>query len=247
MKKSLNANQLKIIAMTAMTIDHLASVLWPGYGRQWWLLLIHVIGRLAAPIFWYFIAEGYHYTHDKRKYASRLLLFALVSHFAYNFCFGIPFVPFKTTVFNQTSVIWSLLWGLIALMVMDKETWKDWQKTIVLLIICAVSFCSDWSCIAVMAIVHIGQHRGDFRKQMTGMMLWVAMYAAVYAIFIDPVYGVMQMFTCLTIPLLAQYNGQKGTWKGMKWFFYIYYPLHLVICGIIRVALHGNIAVIVGG
>lgn len=247
MRKGLNANQLKIIAMGAMTIDHLASVLWPGYGRQWWLLLIHIVGRLAAPVFWYFIAEGYHYTHDQKKYASRLLIFALVSHFAYNFCFGIPFVPFKTTVFNQTSVIWSLFWGLAALMVMDKETWKDWQKTIVLLIICAVSFCSDWSCIAVMAIVHIGQHRGDFRKQMTGMMLWVSMYAAVYAIFIDPVYGVMQMFTCLTIPLLARYNGQKGSWKGMKWFFYIYYPLHLLICGIIRIALHGNIAVIIGG
>lgn len=52
------------------------------------------------------------------------------------------------------------------------------------------------------------------------------------------------MFTFLTIPILAQYNGGRGKWKGMKWFFYGYYPAHLVIVGIIRIALHGNISII---
>ena len=99
----------------------------------------------------------------------------------------------------------------------------------------------------MLAILEIGQHRGNFRRQMTGMMCWVALYAAVYVIFIDPVYGVLQFFTALTIPLLHRYNGQRGSWKGMKWLFYIYYPLHLFLCGLIRVALHGNIGVMIGG
>ena len=52
------------------------------------------------------------------------------------------------------------------------------------------------------------------------------------------------MFTFISIPFLFQYNGERGSWKGMKWLFYIYYPAHLVVIGIIRIILHGNIALI---
>ena len=245
--KSLNANQLKMIAMAAMTIDHLVSVIYPGYPTDWRIVLLHIIGRLAAPIFWFFIAEGYHYTRDWKKYALRLLVFAVISHFAYNFAFGIPFIPFQTSIFNQTSVIWSLFWGLIALVICDSVKLKQWQKTLLLVGIALISFCSDWSCIAVLAIMYIGANRGDFKKQMTFMMVWVFMYAAVYAFCINQLYGVIQLFVALTIPLLKRYNRERGQWKGMKYFFYIYYPLHLIICGIIRIALHGNVGVMIGG
>ena len=245
--KGLNGNQLKIIAMAAMTIDHLVDVIFPNYPTDWWIIGLHIIGRLAAPIFWFFIAEGYFYTRDWKKYATRLLGFAIVSHFAYNFAFGIPFIPFKTSVFNQTSVIWSLFWGLIALVINDSSKLKQWQKTVILIGIFVISFCSNWSCIAVLAIMDISTNRGNFKKQMTRMMLWVSMYAIIYILFINPVYGVVQMFVALTIPLLKMYNGERGTWKGMKYLFYVYYPLHLIICGLIRIALHGNIGVMIGG
>ena len=107
-RKTLNANQLKLIAMAAMTVDHVTWAVFPGYRTDWYIILLHIIGRMAAPIFWFFVAEGYHYTHDVKKYTLRLFLFAIISHFAYTFAFGIPFVPFRTTVFNQTSVIWAL-------------------------------------------------------------------------------------------------------------------------------------------
>ncbi len=247
MNGKLNANQLKIIAMLAMTVDHLVAVIYPNYPTDWWIIGLHIIGRLAAPVFWFFIAEGYHYTRNKKKYAARLLIFAVISHFAYNFAFGIPFIPFKTSVFNQTSVIWSLFWGVIALTVNDSTKLKHWQKSVLIMLICVITFCSDWSCIAVMAILQIGANRGNFKKQMIGMMVWVSMYAIVFAIFINPIYGIIQLFTALTIPLLRLYNGERGKWKGMKWFFYIYYPLHLIICGIIRVMMHGDIGVMIGG
>lgn len=245
--KGLNSNQLKMIAITAMTIDHVTSVVFPGYSKVWWILVLHIIGRLAAPILWFCIAEGYRYTHSIKGYAVRLFVFSIISHFAYNFAFGIPFLPFQTTIFNQTSVIWSLAWGLVGLWLCDQLTIKQWQKTGLIIGICVITFCSDWSCIAVMAILQIGWNQGDFKRQMTGMMTFVAMYAIIYAIFIDPVYGILQLFTALTIPLLKSYNGKRGNWKGMKWFFYAYYPLHLVVCGLIRVTLHGNIGVIIGG
>ncbi len=247
MKASWNANQLKIIALAAMTVDHLTSVLFPHYSLQPGVLVCHIIGRLAAPIFWFFIAEGYFHTQDRKRYGARLFAFAILSHFAYNFAFGIPFLPFQTSVFNQTSVIWGLAWGLVALAVHEREGMGERTKSLLIFAITMIAFCADWSSIAVLAIVWIGANRGNFNKQMLWMMLWVAVYAAVYGVFIHPVYGAIQLFTALAIPLLKGYNGKRGEWKGMKWFFYLYYPLHLVICGVIRIVLHGNVGVMVGG
>lgn len=136
---------------------------------------------------------------------------------------------------------------LIDLVINDCPKLKKWQKTILVIGILAITFCSDWSCIAVLVIMEISTNRGNFKKQMSGMMIWCVMYAAIFFIFINPVYGVVQLFVALSIPLLKAYNGQKGSWKGMKYLFYVYYPLHLVICGIIRIALHGNVSVMIGG
>lgn len=238
--KGLNGNQLKLIAITAMTLDHLVWTICPGYSTVWWVILCHIIGRLTAPIMWFFIAEGYHYTHDRKKYAVRLFVLAVISHFAYNFCFGIPFIPFQKTVFNQTGVVWSLAWGLVLLCINDNDKLQYWQKTVITILICFITFPSDWSCIATMAILTIGANRGNFKKQMTGMMLWTIVYAAVYFFFIDKVYAFIQLATCLTIPLLWLYNGKRGRWKGMGWLFYIYYPAHLIICGIIRIIMWGS-------
>ncbi|MBQ4448013.1 MAG: MBL fold metallo-hydrolase [Clostridia bacterium] len=52
--------------------------------------------------------------------------------------------------------------------------------------------------------------------------------------------GLLQMCTLLSLPILRLYNGERGRLKGMKWFFYIYYPAHLFIIGIIRIALGGG-------
>ena len=248
-RKGLNSNQLKMLAIVAMTIDHLVCVIWPGYPKDWWIIGLHMIGRLTAPTMWFMICVGYCYTRNLNKYVLRLFVFAFLSHFAYNFAFGIPFIPFQTTVFNQTSVIWSLAWGVVALALTDDRrfSFKQWQKTMIVLIICVITFCADWSCIAVLAILAIYSHRGNLKKQAEGMMFYVAMYAAVYFLFIDKVYGLIQLLVIICIPFIKRYNGQRGKWKGMKWFFYLYYPAHLVVCGIIRILLHGNIGVMIGG
>lgn len=237
--KGLNANQLKLIAIAAMTLDHLTWTIWPGYSTAWWVIIFHILGRLTAPIMWFFIAEGYHYTHNLKKYAMRLFLLALISHFAYNFCFGMSFLPFTATAFNQTGVVWSLAWGLVLLSIYDNEKIKQWQKTLLTIFICIITFPSDWSCIATMSVLDLGRNRGNFKKQMTSMMFWTSMYAIVYFLFINRVYAFIQLGTCLTIPLLRLYNGKKGSWKGMGKLFYVYYPAHLFFCGIIRILLRG--------
>ncbi|MFT3984732.1 MAG: TraX family protein [Lachnospiraceae bacterium] len=232
----LNGNQLKFIAIIAMTIDHLAWTFFPGYQTGTIPIMMHLIGRLTAPIMWYFVAEGFFYTKHLKKYILRMFLFAIVSHFAYALMFQKNLIPFQNDIFDQTSVMWALAWGLVALSIEKSENLKLklWMKNLAMLLIWIITFCADWSSIAVLAIVHIGKNRGNFKKQMIGIVLYVVIYATVYALFLDLIYGLMQIAVVLAIPVLYLYNGEKGKWKGMKWFFYIYYPAHLTILGLVK-------------
>lgn len=235
MQKGLTANQIKLIAIFAMTVDHLAWTLFPGYDTRWFVLALHLIGRITAPIMWFFIAEGYFHTRNVKKYAARLFSLALISHFAYNFCFGIPIIPLQTSVFNQTSVAWPLAWGLVLLLLLERKLLKSWQELLLIGFVCLITFPSDWSCIAAMAIVFMGTNRGNFTRQMGWMVAWIGVYALVYVFFIDVSYGILQLGTCLSIPILKLYNGQRGNCKYMGKLFYYYYPVHLFFCGIIRI------------
>ena len=79
--KKLNANHLKMIAIVAMTIDHIADIIYPSFPANPVAIVMHMIGRLTAPIMWFFIAEGFYKTRSLKKYFFRLLLFAVISHF----------------------------------------------------------------------------------------------------------------------------------------------------------------------
>lgn len=220
MKKTLDSNAIKLVAIAAMTVDHVAWWLFPGYPRAVLPLAMHIIGRLTCPIMCYFVAEGYHHTRDIRKYTARMFLFAVISHFAYvfasaDFAGWRSFIPFSSgSVLNQTSVMWSLAWGLL---------------------ICLVSFPADWSCIAALCIMAFGTNRGKLKTQALWMMFYVALYAAVYALALDWVYGLVQLAVVLAVPVLALYNGQRGPSPRvntvMKWLFYLYYPAHLALIG----------------
>ena len=247
--KGLSSNALKFIAMAAMTIDHFTSIIFPGYTKSIEILLLHTIGRLAAPIFWFFIAEGYFYTRSFKNYLGRIAIFTVISHFAYNFAFGIPFIPFQTSVFNQTSIFWGFLCALLALKVLDleKPSLKPWMKAVLSNFFYILAFPADWSSPGALVVSSNSRYRGNFVKQMIYMLFYIGIYAVVYFFFIDKVYGPLQMTVAFSIPLLKLYNGERGKMKGMKWFFYLFYPLHLILCGILRILLHGNIGVMIGG
>jgi hypothetical protein len=242
MGKKLNSNHLKMIAIIAMTVDHAADLMFPGFPAEPTAVILHIIGRLTAPIMWFFVCEGFHHTRNLRRYLLRMLVFALISHFAYCFAFGINYVPFASGVFNQTSVIWPLFWAIVSLWLLNSAAMiKTWQKWILLILINLITFPSDWSCIAVMAIVSMYSHRGHLKKQMGSMMFWVSIYSIVSFFCVSKVYAVIQLGVILVYPLLKQYNGRKGTVNWMKWFFYLYYPAHLFIVGLIRLAVCGNV------
>lgn len=240
----LDGSQIKLIAIAAMTLDHLTWALFPGTDRSFHVLLLHVIGRLTAPIMWFFIAEGCYYTKNIWKYALRLFVFALISHFAYTFAFGIPPIPFTTGLFNQTSVLWPLFLSVVLIGIVREEKVKEPVKWISVFAFCILAFPADWSSIAVVAPLFLYLNRGNFNRQMAFLVLWALVYAAVYFLFLDKVYGLLQMGVVLSIPVLRAYNGERGSFGGMKWLFYVYYPLHLILIGILRILLHGDISLI---
>ena len=125
------------------------------------------------------------------------------------------------------------------LVIHDDARLKGWVKIVLTFVICAITFPSDWSCVAAMAILFMGQARGDFRRQMCWLMVWSAVYALVYFFFIDKIYALVQLGTCLAIPLLRCYDGTRGKWRSMGKLFYIYYPAHLALIGVLRVLLWG--------
>lgn len=241
MDKKLNSNHLKMIAITAMTIDHFAHLVYPGFPVNPLAIFLHIIGRLTAPIMWFFICEGYHYTRDRKKYALRLFVFAIISHFAHNFAFGINFIPFRTGIFNQTSVMYPLFIAVLVLWLQDADMMKEWLRRVIIFVLIWSAFPADWSCIAVLAILGMYRNRGNLKRQMFSMMIWVIVYAIVSFFFVDRVYGIIQPFVILVYPLLKQYNGERGNAKWTKWLFYIYYPAHLVVLGILRIALYGDV------
>ena len=124
------------------------------------------------------------------------------------------------------------------LRVADSEKMKMSVKALFILLICVITFPSDWSCIASLCILAIGTNRGDFKKQMLWMIFYVGIYSVVYFFALDKLYGLIQMAVVLSVPVIMMYNGQRGSNpkinKIMKWFFYIYYPLHLFIIGYIQ-------------
>jgi hypothetical protein len=246
-RTGLSANTIKLIAIIAMTIDHIAWTFFPHYSLDVPVLSMKIIGRLTAPIMMFFIVEGYYHTRNIKKYIFRLFIFAFISHFAYAMAFDKDFIPFKNSVFDQTSIIWALMLGLIALTIRESRTLKIrmWQKHILIFLIIWAAFPADWSAPAALAVLYMGINHGNFKNQMVSLIICIGLYSIVYAIFLDVVYGILQMLIVLAIPILYQYNGQRGKWEGIKWFFYIYYPLHMIIFGLIRIfILHKGINII---
>lgn len=251
MKKILDSNMIKLIAIIAMTIDHITWMIYPGYPKEIFPIILHIIGRITCPIMCYFIAEGYHHTKDINKYTKRLIVFALISHFPYVFTSmeyinWKSFIPFYYgNVLNQTSVMWSLACGLLMLRVVNSEKIKSsMMKVLLVILICFISFPSDWSCVASLCILAFGTNRGNLKIQMSWMIFYVAIYATVYFFAIDKIYGLIQMAVVLSIPIIMMYNGKRGNNQRlnqiMKWLFYIYYPLHLFVIGWIQFIANGK-------
>ena len=237
----LSGNALKVIAMILMTADHLAWTFQNApFSTQWWAILIHVFGRIVAPIFWFMMAEGWYYTKNPKNYLIRLFIGAFISHFAYCFYTEQPVIPFLEGPEYETSVMWGLAIAGLALYLTDDRYFSvpAWAKALIYLGFGVIAFPCDWSSCGYFAIILLYYFRGSFWKQMLHMMMPVAIYSALYCVYTGSLlYGLMALCVALAIPILRLYNGQPGKGKAMKAVYYLYYPAHLATLGLIQLLL----------
>lgn len=210
-RSGLSGNQLKIIALIAMTCDHVGLQLLPQ------LPLLRIIGRLALPIYAYMIAEGCRYTRNRRKYLGRMLLLAALCQVVYFVAMG--------SLYQCILVTFSLSVCLIYLVDGLKQPGKGWRfygALMIVFILCVVlpdlwhgtDFQIDYGIWGVLlpVMIYIGSTKG----LVIGLIL-LALEC-----------GGVQWWGLAAVPLLMLYNGQRGK-LPIGNLFYIYYPLHLVV------------------
>jgi hypothetical protein len=228
--KSVNRNFLKYIAIAAMLSDHIAELFMTAYPAAYFIM--RFIGRLTGATMCFFIAEGFYYTRSKYKYGMRLGVFALISQFAYTF-FNNRTI-FTINLLTEWNVICTFFIGFLVLLAYEKIANKS-VKWITVGLLCAASYFGDWMIIAPLWILCFYIFKDDKKKRFTAFGILAAVEVASCIPFMISKGEIWQVGVFLVIPLLWLYNGEKGSGNPIhKWAFYLFYPLHLLALGAIK-------------
>lgn len=234
---SVSGSTLKIIAIISMLIDHTGAAIirplrtaLPDTMQQtknfltWIYPLSRNIGRLAFPIFCFLLVEGFFHTRNVYKYAGRLFLFALISELPFDYALGKSLFDF-----HHQNVYFTLLFALLALIALSEiEQLKPrcFHQRI---------FCRLLQIIACVFPLIIAQ-RCYFDYRFRGIMVIFVLYgfhqnrkeqAAMGALTIS--WETWGPFAFLPIWF---YNGKRGL--SLKYLFYWFYPVHLIVLGFLR-------------
>lgn len=215
MKPFLSGNALKLLAALFMTIDHVGVLLLPH------VIVLRILGRLALPIFAYMIAEGCRYTRNRLRYFGSVFALGVLCQIVYYLADRSLYFSILITFSLSIATIYAL------------QDWKD-QKTTrsALVFFGAVAgvyalnrvFVIDygfWGCMLPVFAAAFQKTAWDRPWVNLGMLgLGLLVLAADL--------GQIQYYALPALPLLACYNGRRGRWK-LKYFFYLFYPIHLVL------------------
>ena len=211
----LSGNQLKLIALIAMTLDHIGAYLLPQHQ------ILRIIGRLALPIYAFLIAEGCHYTRNKLKYLGLMATLALGCQLVYFFVMKSLYMCILVTFSLSILLIYALQYVQRA-----KNAWSC--ILFFALLAGAYYLCNklpqripgfdiDYGLEGVLLPVFFAMGSTKSQKLLGGSVGMCALAL---------VRSSIQWYSLLALPLLALYSGRRG--KGnYKYLFYIYYPLHL--------------------
>ena len=234
--RCLSGSTLKLIAIIAMAIDHFAaSILYHGillpavpitigsgvYRIYQLYQVMRFIGRVAFPIFCFLLVEGFLHTSNRKKYAFRLFLFALISEF-----------PFDWALFN-TNVTWgyqnvyfTLLIGLLTIWGMEwiQEHTASWRFPL---------WIPLWVLTIAAGCLMAWLLKTDYDYK--GIILIVILYFFRFQPLLRTLAGCISLYweapACLAFIPITFYNGKRGL--RLKYVFYLFYPLHLLVYGCI--------------
>ena len=222
---------LKLIAIISMLADHVNKALIYPYleSNHGFLAFISdvfdIIGRIAFPLFCFMLVEGYFKTRNRKKYLLNLLLFGVISE--------IPFDMFTTASFfnmNWNNVMFTLALVLVTVWIIDtlKEKMQKRPKALWYLVSILIVL---GMCIVSMSLSLDYEHHAI----LIGYFFYLFHDMPVFAI----PFGYASMFkepwALLGFGLTLTYNGERG--KQHKMLYYWFYPVHLLILGLLRLYL----------
>ena len=243
MRKGFSQEGLKLIACITMLIDHIGyALVYPAYQqlsategadnsilRQVYLiyLLLRCVGRLSFPIFAFLLAEGFHRTRNRKKYALRLVAGALLAEIPFNLVVsGSPVWRY------QQSVMITLLVGFLALLAMEqcrKPAWKPIVMFPFALFGEMLNADYGWGGVVLIALFELSRYtyNQNLVRFLGMLVLFHHMPSSVlrFGNFSVP----MQTLGALSMLFIAAYNGRKiMNSKCAQWAFYLFYPVHLL-------------------
>jgi hypothetical protein len=220
-----NGAQLKYLAFVSMLIDHANNaLLTPMLNGEGFLLhlsnLFSILGRIAFPLFVFFIVEGFFKTRSRKRYLMTLLIFGVISE--------VPFDMFTSKTFFDpywNNIMFTLALCLITIWLIDslKEKLPNqvaWYVVSIILVILfgllamGLSLDYDYHAIIVAYLFYI-----FYDKPLLGATLG---YLSI----------IKELYSFLGFAMTLTYNGQRG--KQYKWLNYAFYPVHILILGILR-------------
>ena len=211
---------LKIIAVISMLIDHSGYLIFNGFS------FMNYIGRLAFPIFAFLITEGYTHTSNLKKYFLRLLIFAVISQ--------IPFMLLFPSSSFSLNILFTLALGLLAITVYGKLNNK--VLGVLFVALCAVlahflNFDYGWFGIAIIFIFYIFKNKKPYMNILFSVTTFIN-YMYYFAKTLRTEYLLILLCCNLSLIPINLYNGKKG--KNIKYFLYVFYPLHLIVLYLIK-------------
>ncbi|MBU3101316.1 MULTISPECIES: TraX family protein [Clostridium] len=246
----MTTSMLKFIACILMLIDHIGAVIFPK------VIILRMIGRLSFPIFAYLIAVGYSKTNSFYRYLYRLLIFAAASQLPFSVAFSeqikinsfFDFLSFLTgSPYLHLNIFFTLAIGLIAIRIWDKGESKFFKIISVLALgLIAETFNTDYGFYGVAIILSFYIFRDNKVKILISQVIvYLVFNASEILLYVFEIQGksmnpswFIQILSILSLIFIFKYNGKKG--KDLKYAFYVFYPMHLLILGVIKIMLDLN-------
>ncbi len=224
----MSGNALKWIAIVTMLIDHTACVLV----SDTWLLhtVMRIIGRFAFPIFCFLIAEGVFYTKNRKNYLMRMALFALLSEIPFDLAFSAG----PAHWLDDQNVFFTLTLGILGLVLYERFSARLQYGALLFPVLCMAAawlLRTDYGALGVLMITLAYLLRRNKALRLGGMA------ATNLALTLKFGWSI-QFFGCAALVPLGFYNGQRGrVTRFGQYFFYAFYPLHLLLLCAVRVLL----------
>ena len=241
---------IKIIAIISMLFDHTNDV-FIGH-----LSVFNLIGRIAFPLYSFQLVVGYTYTHNIKKYISRMFIFALISQIPYSI-----FIHIYTGTYFELNIFFTLATSLICMYILSSKNINIYLKLLYISICLIIAYYLkfDYSIFGILYPLFVfvfypfqekfGKNRfllseNTNKNSIIKLLFFIAgtltlsivKYVKLIPLISTSWFIGLVLFTFIPAIIMIFFNGKKG--PSLKYIFYIFYPAHLLLLELIYLLIH---------